>query len=483
MWSAITLLELPQHPQPEMCDLLTLRAILSGDPDDEPTYPEWTYGGYLLESDWDDTDIVLRNVVARCLCDDPSRRPTMQELESLFEARRAMDEIRPGEFDEAKKWSLKFFGGEPPAATTPEPTPVPSGAGTEEVGWELPPPYNAHTNQRQAAVWRLPSPLRVYRDPQEPVGQRPLPVAPAPQPNYQYAAQPNYQYAPHQHAPQPNYQNAPKPNYQYAPQLNCQYAPQPNYQYAPQPNYPYAPIGQGQGPAVRDFALAPASVARYFAMRPVQAPAPLRNVAYAPASPVVRERGTSHLVPQPLRLPPRLNKQTPVPRPRRDALVDVTAERGNPIMRPNVAGGLRGRRPVVRSGAGRAAGSGAGRATGSGAGRAAGWERPASNRPSGPRAGEGGAGGAGDRRSASRVGAGRDDGRGEGPATPHARESRVREGGEGVQKSVRRNPTRAARPKRKDTPPKKSPKPVKSAKKGLARWVRGLVGGDKKERK
>lgn len=57
-----------------MCDLLTLRAILSGDPDDEPTYPEWTYGGYLLESDWDDSDIVLRNVVARCLCDDPSRR-------------------------------------------------------------------------------------------------------------------------------------------------------------------------------------------------------------------------------------------------------------------------------------------------------------------------------------------------------------------------------------------------------------------------
>lgn len=463
MWSAITLLELPQHPQPEMCDLLTLRAILSDDPDDEPTYPEWTYGGYLLESDWDDTDIVLRNVVARCLCDDPSRRPTMQELESLFEARRAMDEIRPGEFDEAKKWSLKFFGGEPPAETTPEPTPVPSGAGTEEVGWELPPPYNAHTNQRQAAVWRLPSPLRVYRDRQEPVGQRPLPVAPAPQPNYQYAAQRNYQHAPHQHAPQPNYQNAPKPNYQYAPQLNCQYAPQPNYQYAPQPNYPYAPIGQGQGPAVRDFALAPAPVARDFAMRPVQAPTPLRNVAYAPASPVVRERGTSHLVPQPLRL----NKQTPVPRPRRDALVDVTAERGNPIMRPNVAGGFRGRRPVVRSGAGRAAG----------------WERPASNRPSGPRAGEGGAGGAGDRRSVSGVGAGRDDVRGEGPATPHARESRVREGGEGVQKSVRRNPTRAARPKRKDTPPKKSPKPVKSAKKGLARWVRGLVGGDKKERK
>lgn len=483
MWSAITLLELPQHPQPEMCDLLTLRAILSGDPDDEPTYPEWTYGGYLLESDWDDTDIVLRNVVARCLCDEPSRRPTMQELESLFEARRAMDEIRPGEFDEAKKWSLKFFGGEPPAETTPEPTPVPSGAGTEEVGWELPPPYNAHTNQRQASVWRLPSPLRVYRDPQEPVGQTPLPVAPAAQPNYQYVAQPTYQYAPHQHAPQPNYQNAPKPNYQYAPQLNCQYAPQPNYQYAPQPNYPYAPIGQGQGPAVRDLALAPAPVARDFAMRPVQAPAPLRNVAYAPASPVVRERGTSHLVPQPLRLPPRLNKQTPVPRPRRDALVDVTAERGNPIMRPNVAGGLRGRRPVVRSGAGRAAGSGAGRATGSGAGRAAGWERPASNRPSGPRAGEGGAGGAGDRRSTSRVGAGRADGRGEGPATPHARESRVREGGEGVQKSVRRNLTRAARPKRKDTPPKKSPKPVKSAKKGLARWVRGLVGGDKKERK
>lgn len=466
-----------------MCDLLTLRAILSGDPDDEPTYPEWTYGGYLLESDWDDSDIVLRNVVARCLCDDPSRRPTMQELESLFEARRAMDEIRPGEFDEAKKWSLKFFGGEPPAETTPEPTPVPSGAGTEEVGWELPPPYNAHTNQRQAGVWRLPSPLRVYRDQQEPVGQRPLPVAlapqlnyqNAPQPNYQYAAQPTYQYAPHQHAPQPNYQNAPKPNNQYAPKPNNQYAPQLNCQYAPQPNYPYAPIGQGQGPAVRDFALAPAPVARDFAMRPVQAPLPLRNVTYAPASPVVRERGTSHLVPQPLRLPPRLNKQTPVPRPRRDALVDVTAERGNPIMRPNVAGGLRGRRPVVRSGAGRAAGSGAG--------RAAGWERPASNRPSGPRAGEGGAGGAGDRRSASRVGAGRDDGRGEGPSTPHASESRVREGGEGVQKSVRRNPTRAARPKRKDTPPKKSPKPVKSANKGLARWVRGLVGGDKKERK
>lgn len=161
----------------------------------------------------------------------------MQELERLFEARRAMDEIRPGKFDEAKKWSLKFFGGDPPAETTPEPTPVPSGAGTEEVGWELPPPYNAHTNQRQAAVWRLPSPLRVYRDQQEPVGQRPLPVALAPQPNYQHA--------PHQHAPQLNYQNAPQPNYQYAAQPTYQYAPQLNCQYAPQTTHTH-PSARGR---------------------------------------------------------------------------------------------------------------------------------------------------------------------------------------------------------------------------------------------
>lgn len=450
MWSAITLLELPQHPQPEICDLLTLSAILSDDIEDETAYPEWTYGGYLLDSEWDNTDLVLRNVVARCLCDDPIRRPTMYELESMFEARRAMEEIRPGEFDRAKKWSFKFFGGEPPAETTPDPAPVPSGAGTEEVGGELPPPYSAHTNQGQAAVRRLPSPLRVYRDPQQPVGQRPLPVPPAPRPNYQYAAQPNYQYAPqpaYQHAPAPNYQHAPLPDYQY------KFAPQPqhNYQYAPQPQptYPYLPAGPAQGTVAKDFALRPVQV---------QAPPPARNVAHTPAASFVRERGTAHLVPGPLRLPQRINP----PRPKRDALVDVTAERGGPVVRPNVAGGERERRSVGRSGAGRG--------------------MPASNRAREPSGGGRGAGGARDRRSASRVGGGRDDGRGEGPATPRAgRESRVREGGEGVQKALRRNPTRAARPKRKDTPPKKSPKP-KSAKKGrLAKWVRNLVGGEKKK--
>lgn len=407
MWSAITLLELPQRPQPEMCDLLTLRAILSGNPDDEPTSAEWTYGGFLLETDWDDTDITLRNVVARCLCDDPRRRPTMLELEALFEARRAQGEVRPGEFDEAKKWSWKFFGGGPPAER-PEPAPVPSGAGTEgEGGATAPAPalHHAHEHQKQAAAvgreYGGPSsPLRVYRDPQAPVAQRQVPT-----------------------------------------------------------------VREERGP--RAFALAPAPAVRDFALRPTPVPTPLRNVAYAPVeqmrSPVVRERGTAHLVPLPLRLPQRLKRQSQ--RQMRGALADVTAERGNPVIRPNEAGGSRERRPAVRSGAGR--------------------ERPASNRAREPRAGEGGAGGAGDRRSASRVGAGRDDGRGEGPATTHTRESRVREGGEGVQKTARRNPARAARPKKKDTPPKKAPKPVKSPKKGLARWVRALGGasGQKKERK
>jgi len=119
----------------------------------------------------------------------------------------------------------------------------------------------------------------------------------------------------------------------------------------------------------------------------------------------------------------------------------------------------------------------------SGAGRAGGRERPVSNRAKGSRARERGTGGGKDKRPGSRLGVGRDDRRGEGPVSYHLRESRVREGGEGVQKAARRNPARAARAKqREDTPPKKASKPAKSPKKGLVRWVRALIGEEKKGR-
>ncbi|KAK0737971.1 hypothetical protein B0T18DRAFT_237284 [Schizothecium vesticola] len=381
MWSAITLRQPPQHPEPEMCDLLTLGSILSVAADDEePTSPEWTYGGFLIGPVCEYADLTLRNVVARCLCDDPKRRPTMQELESLFDARRAQGEVRRGEIEAAKKWSWQHFGGPPPVR--PEHATAAGGAGTG--------------------------------------GVEPAP-APAPVRNDAYIAPPHLRRAPvvvpvhHRKAPVP------------------------------------APAHQRKAPVTKESGTG--------AFAPAYTPVDERQ------APLVRESGTEHLVPPPLRLLGWPKKQSP--RPTRDALFDITAARGNMVIGPREARDLRERRPGARSGAGRAGVR----------------ERPASNHAKESRARDRGAGGGKDKRPGSRLGAGRGDGRGEGPVSSHTRESSVREGGEGVQKVVKRNPVRAARAKqREDTPLKKASKPAKPPKKGLARWVRALIREEKKER-
>jgi hypothetical protein len=404
MWSAITLRQPPQHPEPEMCDLLTLRSILSvAAADEEPTSPEWTYGGFLIGPDCEYADLTLRNVVARCLCDDPKRRPTMRELESLFDARRAQGEVRRGEFEAAKKWSWQHFGGPPPVR--PEPAPVAGGAGTGGVkSAPAPTPAPVRNNAYVAPLHQRQAPMVV------PFHLRKAPVL-----------------APAHQRKAPVMRESGKGAF------------------APARDDPYAPAHQTKAPVMRESGTG--------AFAPAHTPVDER------LAPVVRESGTEYLLPQPLRLPERPKR--PSARPTRDALLDNTAAKRNMVIRPKEARGSRERGPGLRSGAGRAGGR----------------ERPASNRAKEPRARDRGAGGGKDKSPWSRLGAGRNDGRGEGPVSSHTRESRVREGREGVQKTVRRNLARAARAKqREDTPPKPS-------KKGLARWVRALIGDDKKGRR
>ncbi|KAK3897910.1 hypothetical protein C8A05DRAFT_38517 [Staphylotrichum tortipilum] len=49
----------------------------------------WTYGGYLLERRYRHVDILLRRLVAQCLCDQPAHRPNLDDLKRTIETRLA----------------------------------------------------------------------------------------------------------------------------------------------------------------------------------------------------------------------------------------------------------------------------------------------------------------------------------------------------------------------------------------------------------
>ncbi|KAK3346136.1 kinase-like domain-containing protein [Lasiosphaeria hispida] len=74
MWCLITRRSPPDGPCPEEMDIGGV--------------PTWTFGNYLNDDYWGNTDANLRELVAKCLCENPADRPDM--LRIRFEINRAL---------------------------------------------------------------------------------------------------------------------------------------------------------------------------------------------------------------------------------------------------------------------------------------------------------------------------------------------------------------------------------------------------------
>ncbi|KAK3311806.1 hypothetical protein B0H66DRAFT_609065 [Apodospora peruviana] len=61
-------------------------------PRDAKKKTKWTYGGYLLQEQFEHVDMDLRRLVMRCMMDDPADRPEMEEIGAMIEAKLASEE-------------------------------------------------------------------------------------------------------------------------------------------------------------------------------------------------------------------------------------------------------------------------------------------------------------------------------------------------------------------------------------------------------
>jgi hypothetical protein len=83
-----------QHPGTKRWNIVQVAGTRVGRPRRAAAGVKWTWGAFLLDtmlSDghtqrlFHDTDVDLRELVMRCMMDDPADRPGMQELERIFE--------------------------------------------------------------------------------------------------------------------------------------------------------------------------------------------------------------------------------------------------------------------------------------------------------------------------------------------------------------------------------------------------------------
>lgn len=96
----------------------------------------WTYGGYLFHSRYRRTDVLLRRLVAQCLCAEPAHRPRLDDLKDAIERRLADDDwAGPNTTAAVHQWAGNVLG-HPPGAPVP---PVPPYWVDTPAGTPLPP--------------------------------------------------------------------------------------------------------------------------------------------------------------------------------------------------------------------------------------------------------------------------------------------------------------------------------------------------------
>ncbi|KAK3331514.1 hypothetical protein B0H66DRAFT_598995 [Apodospora peruviana] len=85
-------------------------------PRDAKKKTKWTYGGYLLQEQFEHVDMDLRRLVMRCMMDDPADRPEMEEIGAMIEAKLASEEEEDADEDQAMhdELSNEIVKGPPP---------------------------------------------------------------------------------------------------------------------------------------------------------------------------------------------------------------------------------------------------------------------------------------------------------------------------------------------------------------------------------
>ncbi|KAB5545793.1 kinase-like domain-containing protein [Coniochaeta sp. 2T2.1] len=103
----------------------------------------WTYGSWLLDPRFKDTDLQLRMLVMRCMNHKPAERPTLAELDGILEDKVRTTRPSLEEQEATKSFCAKIFEAPPP------PAPKPATLGT--VAQNVPAEASHHGSSRTGA--------------------------------------------------------------------------------------------------------------------------------------------------------------------------------------------------------------------------------------------------------------------------------------------------------------------------------------------